>query len=402
MALVFRFLLKVADVGNIVHSKCFLLFDLRPYYFLNQATTKTQSATCMARVIRLCIRNSFGAKQQYGVGIQQYGQQQRDIRILPMSSSNNNKYNTQKITCRDGSRKTVQERLDSYEDIPTDDERIKEVTSAGLFGTTIVTSEIINLSTPNDSMEHFITSTLLTLLISITILDNGYDFIKTVSQFALSQLKVDNPEKFQLPDKSTLPLNLGQGVITGSIIRGFTRLFTIDPIREAQCEAAALYTAYALGLPCFPYRPNAFEASVLVAESAPKDTDASSSKDSENSIESLLTPSGILRILMWLYAPLVIEYMNHPQLIISDPKEASGFLQRLEDYYGITDTRLFWLDNRNDSSDTQNRDNLLKWAYMESDVLIRNNKQLVLELSDRLASGAATIGDCVAVMEGWE
>ena len=101
---------------------------------------------------------------------------------------------------------------------------------------------------------------------------------------------------------------------------------------------------------------------------------------------------------MWLYAPIVIEYMNHPQLIISDPKEASGFLQRLEDYYGSTDTRLFWLDDTN----TQNRDNLLKWAYMESDVLIRNNKQLVLELSDRLASGAATIGDCVAVIEGWE
>lgn len=352
----------------------------------------------MARVIRFCIRNSFGAKQ-YGVGIQQYGQQQRDIRVLPMSN-----YNT-KITCPDGSKKTAKERLESCEDIPTDDGRMVEVTSAGLFGTTIVTSEIINLCSPSDAIEHIATSVLLTLIISITIIDNGYDFINMASQFVLSQMKIENKEIFQLPDKSALPLNLGQGMITGSIIRGFTRLLTIDPIREAQCEAAALYTAYVLGLPCFPYRPNAFEASVLVAESASKDNNniSSNSKVDDNNIDNLLTSSGILRILMWLYAPIVIEYMNHPQLIISDPKEASGFLRRLEDYYGITDTRLFWLDNRNnDDSDTQNRDNLLKWAYMESDALIRNNKQLVLELSDRLASGAATIGDCVSVIEGWE
>ena len=369
---------------------------LRNMHIIIQATTKSQNASCMARVIRLCIRNSFGAKQ-YGIGIQQYGQQQRDIRILPMSNNN------QKITCPDGSKKTVQERLDSCEDIPTDDERMVEVTSAGLFGTTVVTSEIINFSTPNDSVEHLVTSALLTILISITILDNGYDFIKMVSQFALSQMKMEQTEKFRLPDKSSLPLNLGQGVITGSIIRGFTRLLTIDPIREAQCEAAALYTAYALGLPCFPYRPNAFEASVLVAESAPNDL--TPNEENDNNIENLLTSSGILRILMWLYAPIVIEYMNHPQLIISDPKEAPGFLQRLEEYYGATETRLFWLDNRIDDdnkNDTQNRDKLLKWAYMESDILIRNNKQLILELSDRLASGAATIGDCVAVMEGWE
>ena len=135
-------------------------------HIIIQATTKSQNASCMARVIRLCIRNSFGAKQ-YGIGIQQYGQQQRDIRILPMSNNN------QKIICPDGSKKTVRERLDSCEDIPTDDERMVEVTSAGLFGTTVVTSEIINLSTPNDSVEHLVTSALLTILISITILDNG-------------------------------------------------------------------------------------------------------------------------------------------------------------------------------------------------------------------------------------
>ena len=350
----------------------------------------------MARVIRLCIRNSFSAKQN-GVGIQQYGQQQRDIRILPLSNDN------QRILCPDGSRKTARERLDAYEDVPTDDERISEVTSAGLFGATALTSEIINLSTPSDSIEHFVTSAVLTLMISITIIDNGYDFINTATKFAWSQMKMD-PEKLQLPDKSELPLNLGQGVITGSIVRGFTRLLTIDPTREAQCEAAALYTAYVLGLPCFPYRPNAFEASVLVAESASKENVSTTTgkDDSDDTIDTLLTPSGTLRMLMWLYAPIVIEYMNHPQLIISDPREASGFLQRLEDYYGKSDTRLFWLDNSLNKSNIQNRDNLLKWAYMESEALIRNNKQLVLELSDRLASGAATIGDCIAVIEDWE
>jgi hypothetical protein len=363
---------------------------------------KTQSALSMAQVIRLCIRNSG----KYS--IQQYGLQQRDIRLIPSN------YDQTRIVCPDGIKRTANERLLLMDDIPTD-ERFNEIMSASIFGGTVLTSEIINLSTVSDSIEHIITSFILTILISITIIDNGYDVIKMGTQFIMSQIKMDNKdkEKFQLPEKNVLPFNLGQGMITGSVVRGFTRLLTIDTIRESQCEAAALYTAYVLGLPCFAYRPNAYEASVLVAESATKqgnNNDASTMPKTNQDvvIDNLLTSSGILRILIWLYAPVVIEYMNHPQLIVSDPREASGFLQRLEDYYGSNDPRLFWINEINNTSNNGNsnnqtqKDKILKWAYIEADVLVRNNKQYVYELSDRLASGAATIGDCIAVIEGWE
>jgi hypothetical protein len=346
----------------------------------------------MARVVRVCIRNSMSSRNN-DFGIQQYGTQQRDIQILPTSTST-------KIICPDGSRKTVQERLSLLEDtLLADDERTKEIASAGLFGTSLLSCELINLSSPADTVEHVVTSALLTLLISVTIVDNGYDFLKMASQLALSQLKVENKDRFQLPEKNSLPLNIGQGIITGSIIRGFTRLLTIDTVRESQCEAAALYMAYVLGLPCFPYRPNALEASVLVAESTSKlnmgDTSQSekvkgpkNSDTDTDSIDNLLTSSGILRMLMWLYAPIAMEYMNHPQLIVSDPREASGFLKRLEDYYGGTkDTRLFWLDGSDASNpipeqQQQYRSNLLKWAYMETEVMLRNNIRIIRSISE--------------------
>jgi hypothetical protein len=175
-----------------------------------------------------------------------------------------------------------------------------------------------------------------------------------------------------------------------------TRLLTVDAERESQCEAAALYTAYVLGLPCFAFRPNALEASVLVVESMSR-----SSRDTKNTLDNLLTSSGILRMLVWLMAPAAMESMTHPQLIMSDPREAEGFLQRLEDYFAGSDNDdsknvdLFWTESETTRAD------LLKWAYTEADLLLRANKAVVTELSNRLTSGAATIGDCVAVVEGW-
>jgi hypothetical protein len=33
----------------------------------------------------------------------------------------------------------------------------------------------------------------------------------------------------------------------------------VDTERECECEAAAFFAAYSLGLPCFAFRPNALE-----------------------------------------------------------------------------------------------------------------------------------------------
>jgi hypothetical protein len=352
---------------------------------LLDATTKTQSAQCMARVMRLCIRNNNNKSGKAETSIQQYGMQQRDIRLFPLNAN-------AKVLCPDGTYKTLRERLAATEAIPGDD-RASEMASAGVFGAIAVTSELINLNSAADSFEHIAASAILTLMVSVTVVDNCYDVLQFGSNFVVSQIQTDAEQRktWQLPDKSSLPLGLGSGAITGTVVRGFSRLFTVDSARESQCEAAALYAAYVLGLPCFAYRPNALEASTLVAESA----------DEQKEVDHLCTASGILRTLIWLLAPVAMERMTHPVLIMSDPREATGFLRRLEDYFGAEDDRLFWINPKDAAATEQSKDDLLQWAFAEADVLLRNNKAVVLELSDRLNSGAATIGDCIAVIESW-
>ena len=136
------------------------------------------------------------------------------------------------------------------------------------------------------------------------------------------------------------------------------------------------------------------QGAVLVGESIKvdqKDLDLSSKLD------PLLSDVGIMKMLIWLMAPVAMESSKHAQLIVSDPRESAGLLKRLEDrteLFGSTDV-LWWMDNDEETND------LLKWAYAEADNLLRTNKETVRELTERLAGGAATVGDCVAVMENW-
>jgi hypothetical protein len=102
----------------------------------------------------------------------------------------------------------------------------------------------------------------------------------------------------------------------------------------------------------------------------------------------------VMRILIWLMAPIAMESASYPILIFSDPKEAGAFMDRCEELFGSNDDdRVFW--------DASNRDMVLKWAYTEADLLLRENKRTIKEIALRLAGGAATIGDCVAVLEQW-
>ena len=61
----------------------------------------------------------------------------------------------------------------------------------------------------------------------------------------------------------------------------------------------------------------------------------------------------------------------------------------------LKDGDLFWTVSDQEKTD------LLKWAYTEADLLLRSNKAVVTEISQRLAGGAATVGDCIAVIEDW-
>lgn len=266
--------------------------------------------------------------------------------------------------------------------VPSDD-RASEVTSA-LAVSAVAAFCIFSDVTNMDDITVY-TNLLLSSMIAVGVVDNFYDLIRSGSKLAAAQLT--KGDSVELPDKSSLPMGLGSRKLTGTVLRGLTRLLTVDAERESECEGAALFVAYTLGLPVFAFRPNALEASVLVIEST-------QSKE----LDSLDTSSGLMKILVWLLAPVAMESMKHSQLIMSDPKEADGFLLRLEDYVTVKGGSLdsiWWLEN------PQERADLLKWAYTEADLLLRDNKAKVIEMAQILTGGAATIGDCVAVVERW-
>lgn len=213
---------------------------------------------------------------------------------------------------------------------------------------------------------------------TVGVLDNFYDIIK----FGVKNVAQD--KLGSLPDE--LPLSLGSGKVSGTVVKGLNRLLKVDTERECECEAASFFAAYSLGLPCFSFRPNALEAAVLVAESS----------QSENNLDPLLTNNGIMKVLVWLMAPVAMESLKHPELIHSDPREAEGFLARLERSDLIDNNYLWWLQEG-----PEERMDMLKWAYTEADLLIRSNMEMVTEISQRLTGGAATVADCVAATEEW-
>ena len=318
----------------------------------------TQNAKTMATIMSLGKRNG---------GLVQYGNLQAEVTSMPPNPLS-------RVRCADGSMKTRYERLQSLPSVPTDD-RASEVSSAlavsGVVGF-CWTANVLGL----DGISPF-TNFVWLLILFVGVTDNFYEFAKFgVKTFAKNVVS-------ELPEE--LPLGLGSGQVTGSVVRGFNRLLKVDTERECECEAAAFFAAYTLGLPVFSFRPNALEAAVLVAESTQKD----------NQMDSLLSDRGLMKVLVWLMAPVAMESQKYPELIQSDPREAIGFLTRLESSDLIRKDDLWWYGN------VQERSDLLKWAYTEADLLLRRNQGAVTEIAQRLTGGAATVADCVAAVEDW-
>jgi hypothetical protein len=333
-------------------------------YDKKQAAAAAQDSKTMAKVISLAKKN--GSFSQYGI-------LQKEITALPTTRES-------RVRLLDGSIKTRGDRLDSLPDIPTD-ERGKEVASAAAVSAVVGfcwAAGVLDL----DGITPF-TSAVWILIVTIGILDNFYDLLKfSVTTFAKDKVG-------DLPDE--LPLSLGSGQISGTVVKGFSRLIQVDTERECECEAAAFFAGYTLGLPCFSFRPNSLEAAVMVAESTQNDND----------LDPLLTNNGIMKILVWLMAPVAMENARHPQLVQSDPREAEGFLKRLEKSDLINKDELWWLSDENPQVQRAEKDDLLKWAFAEADILIQRQQVSVEEIKERLASGAATVGDCVACIENF-
>jgi len=326
---------------------------------LVDAAAAAKDSKTMAKVISLSSKNG---------SINQYGLLQREITPLPTT------INT-KVKCPDGTTKTRGERLDVLQAIPTD-ERGSEISSALAVSSVLGfcwVAGVLNI----EEITPF-TSLVWILIVTVGTLDNFYDLIK----FGANTFVKDVGEK--LPKE--LPLSLGSGQLTGTVVKGFNRLIQVDTERECECEAAAFFIGYTLGLPCFSFKPNALEAAVMVAESS----------QSDNDLDPLLTNNGMMKMLVWLMAPVAMEGVKHPQLIQSDPREADGFLTRLEKSNLINKEDLWWLEEG-----SQEKEDMLKWAYAEADLMLRRQNTVVTEITERLASGAATVGDCVAAIENY-
>jgi hypothetical protein len=307
----------------------------------------------MAKVLDLCKKN--GAINSYGSLIPS---------VLALPPTPNSR-----------ARETTRSDRLSKVTIPSDD-RETETTAALAVASVLGACVLIDVAHWNDVSAY--TNVLIASLLVVGAIDNCYDLLSMVAKMASQE------SASVFPKKDELPFGLGSGKLSGNVIRGLIRLSTVDAERESQCEAAALMVAYQLGLPCFPFRPNALEGSILVIDSTRSESVVS---------PTLRTPNGIVRLLVWLFAPVATENAKYSQLICSDPREAEGMLRRLDEYYKNDPDNLMW--------ETRDREDLMKWAYAEADLLLRDNKKLLGDLSKCLTSGAGTIGDCVAIMEGW-
>ena len=131
--------------------------------------------------------------------------------------------------------------------------------------------------------------------------------------------------------------------------------------------------------------------------------DYSSVNDEYNlkgNMDTLASDAGLLKVMIWLMAPVAMELSKHPQLMSSEPREAMGFLERLVNKCRTEQFAGSALESALPMDDEQ-MDVYLRWALSEADALLRNNAKTVEALSEALAGGAATVGDCVAVLEDW-
>ena len=349
-----------------------------------QAAGSTQNAKAMASVLSMALKNG---------ALSYYGSQQANITPLPSSATAFVSQTTM----------TRAERLAKISNVPTDD-RAQEVTSA-LATISVVGGCLILQGVGNGlGLEELTPYTSLVLygIAGLGIVDNFYDAIQTFTGFVVKMNSDRLPDAVKNAkglDKESLPFGLGSGAVTGTVVKGLTRLWAVDTERECQCEAAAFYAAYSLGLPCFGFRSNALEAAILTFESSKNEEDA------DKALDSLLSDTAVMKMLIWLMAPVAFESSLHPQLISSDPREARGYLQRLGEKASAFDAEdavndILRVDLGKKASEEEIED-LLKWAYAEADLLLRENKSIVNELSERLIGGASTLGDCAALLEEW-
>ena len=197
----------------------------------------------MSNVLSLVIKNG---------AILRYGSLQRNINPFPRTS-----------TSFAFGRNDQEQRLESLPLVP-DDDRATEVSQAVIFSAVVASSIGVNVFSGLFGLEDltFWTNLLLGVAITTVVVDNFFDAIvmggSAVAKMNKDKLP-DSAKKMNAPKKEEMPLGIGTGSVTGTVVRGMNRLLSDNTERDCQCEAAAVFAAYSLGLPCFAFQPNALE-----------------------------------------------------------------------------------------------------------------------------------------------
>eukprot|EP00549_Striatella_unipunctata_P008448 CAMPEP_0118714294 /NCGR_PEP_ID=MMETSP0800-20121206/26103_1 /TAXON_ID=210618 ORGANISM="Striatella unipunctata, Strain CCMP2910" /NCGR_SAMPLE_ID=MMETSP0800 /ASSEMBLY_ACC=CAM_ASM_000638 /LENGTH=462 /DNA_ID=CAMNT_0006620063 /DNA_START=445 /DNA_END=1833 /DNA_ORIENTATION=- len=327
---------------------------------------KVEDPGAMSEVLNKCISNG---------AIQSYGSMQPDVNFLgtpqPTQSKKKNFWNFGGSSQEESN----QDEPDSLSPVYTLDDRDTEISGALATSTVIFIFLFSNFFHKNDWSEVTLGSDVLVFGgLVFGVLDAVDGLVPSQLVNAIDSLKKDN-DNIKVPSVSSI-LGVEKGYISSTVLKGYKRLLSQSLERECQCDAAAFYIAYNLGLPFFAFRPNSLEAATWSVA---------------NDRISLVD---ISKTLLWIMAPVAFESRKYPQMIVSDPREASSFLARLLKQVE---------DNDNDDIPTSDEEQqkLLNWAFIEAGRLLDENKNACRRLTERLVGGSATVGECVSVIEGW-
>ncbi len=202
----------------------------------------------MSNVLSLAIRN--GALYNFGC-------LQGEITPFPWASAPPFTFGVQK--------NKLVEKLQSLPAVP-DDDRAAEVSSALAFSAVVATCVGVNIFGGLFGLDDLtpVTNLILGIAVTTVIVDNFFDLIvmggSTVAKMNEDKLP-EAAKKVNAPKKEDMPLGIGTGTLTGTVARGLSRLLSVNTERDCQCEAAAIFVAYTLGLPCFAFQPNSLEVS---------------------------------------------------------------------------------------------------------------------------------------------
>ena len=150
-----------------------------------------------------------------------------------------------------------------------------------------------------------------------------------------------------------------------------------------------------LGLPTFALAPDAIEA-INAIEACNAEGGSEEQKMLQQAGRAtktdLNTPAGVNRLLVWLAAPVIAETAEHRQLVVSDPRQGFALLRVLR-------ARGLGLSEETSGDGPEDDELRVRCALQQADLLLKRHAGVAELLCERMESGSATVGNCVALLE---